>query len=58
MEEMIKQAIEALQKSSCNEIELTDSTGLKVKVVKFSPIPQYNSTWPYEYTAQYPFKPY
>ena len=53
MDEMIKKAIEALQGSNCNEIELTDATGLKVRIVKFTPIPQYNYPWPYQYTLQY-----
>ena len=57
MDEMIKKAIKALQESSCNEIELTDPTGWKVRVVKFTPIPQYNYPWPYQYTYQYPPQP-
>lgn len=57
MDEMIKKAIEALQGSICNEIELTDITGLRVRVVKNSPVPLYSypSPWqPYQYTIQYP----
>ena len=34
MDELIKKAIEALENSNCNEIEITDINGLKVKVVK------------------------
>jgi len=37
MDEMIKKAIEALERSTLNEIELTDSTGIRVRVVKNSP---------------------
>lgn len=64
MDEMIKKAMEALQGSSCNEIELTDITGLKVRVVKISPAIWYNypSPWPYQYTSQYtsqyPYQPF
>lgn len=57
MDEMIKKAIEALESSNCNEIELTDSSGLRVKVVKTTPIPYYTSPWPYQYPTyptQYP----
>ena len=39
MEGLIKTAIEALEASQCNEIELTDYTGLKVRVVKITPVP-------------------
>lgn len=59
MDEMIKKAIEALQSSMCNEIELTDATGMKVKVVKVSPPVNvyppgyYVNPYPYTYTVQY-----
>ena len=53
MDELIKKAIEALQKSSCNEIELTDEKGQKVRVVKFTPIPMYAVAQPYQFTPQY-----
>ena len=42
MDEMIKKAIGALEHSSLNEIELTDSTGIRVRVVKFPPTIWYN----------------
>ena len=58
MDELIKKAIEALEGSSCNEIELTDATGLRVRVVKFTPIPCYYTQWPYQYTVQYPGQQY
>ena len=54
MDELIKKAIEALQASTCNEIELTDATGLKVKVVKFTPIPQYYQGWTHQWTPTNP----
>jgi len=38
MDEMINKAIKALEDSCCNEIELTDITGLKVRVVKAAPV--------------------
>ena len=43
METMIQMAIKALEESSCNEIELTDETGMKVKVVKLSPCIYYTN---------------
>ena len=42
MDEMLKKAIEALESSSVNEIELTDSSGIRVRVVKNSPTIWYN----------------
>lgn len=55
MDEMIKKAIKALQESSCNEIELTDMSGLKVRVVKISPIPWYYYPSPQsQFTITYP----
>lgn len=36
MEELIKEAIEALETSACNEIELTDRDGRKVRIIKDS----------------------
>ena len=58
MDEMIKKAIEALQASQCNEIELTDSTGLKVRVVKFSPAISYQYSYPYNYQYSPPYSQY
>lgn len=55
MDELIKKAISALETSNCNEIELTDESGMKVRVVKFSPISQI--TYPVQYQWQYPAKP-
>ena len=34
MEELIEKAIKALEESTCNEVELTDSNGIKVRIVK------------------------
>lgn len=58
MDDMIKKAIDALENSSCNEIELTDITGLKVRVVKVSPTiwSCYPSPTPYQYTVQFPYQ--
>jgi len=55
MDEMIKKAIEALQASNCNEIELTDISGMKVRVVKISPATWYYYPSPFPY--QYSFPP-
>lgn len=57
MDEMIKTAIKALEDSNCNEVEITDITGLKVRVVKFSP----TTSWypgPWQYTITYPAQQY
>lgn len=54
MDELIKKAIDALQGSCCNEIELTDGN-LKVRVVKYTPIPMINN-YPWQY--QVPAQPY
>ena len=56
MDDMIKKAIEALQGSNCNEIELTDLTGLKVRVVKYTPVPPYYYPWPYQFAFQPPYQ--
>ncbi len=50
MDEMIKKAIEALEKSICNEIELTDESGMKVRVVK-APL-SVTYTWPTQWAWQ------
>ena len=41
MDELIKKAMDALQDSSFNEIEMSDAEGNKVRVVRFTPVVQY-----------------
>ncbi|MCK4793835.1 MAG: hypothetical protein KAV87_59450 [Desulfobacteraceae bacterium] len=53
MDEMIKKAIEALQGSTCNEIELTNASGMKVRVIKYS-LPVDANTLGYYYSYSVP----
>ena len=55
MEELIKQAIEALNKSSFNEIELTDSVGNKVRLIRSTPSTYYYPVLPTQCTISYPY---
>ncbi len=54
MDELIKKAIEALEKSGCNEVELQDAFGTKIRLVKQVPFitSYYPSTIPNEYQWQ------
>jgi len=46
MNELIAKAIETLNKSNCNEVELADTLGNKVRLIRVSPIPVvYTGQW-------------
>jgi len=51
MEELIKLATKTLSENAINEVELTDSLGNRVYMVKYTPVPCiYQKPWSYQYT--------